>query len=129
VKLKVKIDHYHIESQFNLTRQRLGLFLETNRYKGQKTERSFEYGSSLFWMPIWICNSIPIEVESKERQHLSIINPTKPCLHPGAFVLPKSLLRGEESSTLLAREFADLSVLRNFVSQSVMLSREFLQAA
>jgi len=51
----------------------------------------------------------------RSKKEGSIINPSRPPLRNGTFVIPKRLLRREEASAIIAQELADLSMLRDFM--------------
>jgi len=58
----------------------------------------------------------------------SIVYPSGAALGHRTFVVTQSLFRRKESAAVLARELADLSMLCDLVSQTVVLPRETLLA-
>ena len=56
------------------------------------------------------------------------MNPARLALSNGTLVVSQSLARGEESPALVAQELADLPMLRDLVTQAVVLPRETLGA-
>lgn len=57
------------------------------------------------------------------------MHPARAILRHRAPMIPQCLVRREEPTTRLAREFTDLVMLRNLMSQPVMLAREPLSTA
>ena len=60
---------------------------------------------------------------------LALFHPSSFPSRSGTFVYSKCLLRREESATLITNPFAHFPMLRDFVSQSVVLSRKLFRAA
>lgn len=59
----------------------------------------------------------------------SIIDPPSASLGHRTFVVAQRLFCREEAATVIARELADLAVLRDFVTEPIVLSRETLGTA